>query len=92
MPPNFNHHNSSVTSGRCVHPIERIHYDGNSRVESECCSSGLEIVVDRFGNADAIDPGFLQLLSRYHRAIAPDDDQRLNLKFVQDLFGPCNDI
>jgi hypothetical protein len=32
------------------------------------------------------------LLRRDHRAIAPDNDQRLYLKLVQDLFGAFNDI
>src|SRR4030095_11271361 len=88
----FLDHDSPVTGGRGVHPIERVHYNSDSRIESECCRSGLEIVVDCLGDANAIDASFLQLLRRYHRTIAADNDQRLYLKLVQDLLSPCNDV
>src|SRR5947199_389171 len=88
----FDYHDPPVTGGRCVHPIKPVHYDSDSRIESERCRSGLEIVVDCLWDADAINTRFLQLLRRDHRAIAPDNDQRLYLKLVQDLFGAFNDI
>src|SRR4030095_686308 len=88
----FDHHDSPVTGRRCMHSIECVHYDSDSRIESECCRSGLEIVVDGLGNADAIEAGFLQLWRRAHRTIAADNDQRLYLKLAQDLLGACNDV
>src|SRR4029453_1460892 len=88
----FDHHDSPVTGRRCMHSIECIHYDSDSRIESECCRSGLEIVVDGLGYADAIDPSFLQLLRRDHRTIAADNDQRPYLKLIQYLLGARNDV
>src|SRR6267378_2097906 len=88
----FDYHDSPVTRRRRMHPIECVHHDSDSRIESECCRSGLEIVVDGLGNADAIDASFLQLLCRDHRAIAADNDQRPYLQFIQYLLGACNDI
>src|SRR5439155_5319294 len=88
----FDHHDSPVTGCRSMHPIERVHYDSDSRVESECCRSGLEVVVDGFGNPDAIDASLLQLLRRDHRTIAADNDQRPYLKLIQYLLGTCNDV
>src|SRR4029077_3400780 len=81
----FDHHDSPVTRRRRMHPIERIHYDSDSRIESECCRSGLEIVVDGVGNAGAIDASFLQLLRRDHGTITADNDQRPCLKLIQYL-------
>src|SRR5580704_8115004 len=52
-------HDPPVTRRRCMHPIKRVHYDSNGRIESECCRSGLEIVVDGLGHADAVDASFL---------------------------------
>src|SRR5207237_10572961 len=54
--------------------------------------SGLEIVVDGLGDADAIDASFLQLLRRDHRTITADNDQRPYLKLVQYLLCACNDV
>src|SRR6267143_4538321 len=88
----FDHHDSPVARGRCMHPIERVHYDSDSRIESECSRSGLEIVVDGLGNADAIDASFLQLLRRDHGTIAADNDQRPYLQVIQYVLGACNDV
>src|SRR6266516_8142974 len=88
----FDHHDSPVTGRRCMNPIECVHYDSDSRIESECCRSGLEIVVDGLGDADAIDDSFLQLLRRDHRTITADNDQRPYLKLIQYLLRACNDV
>src|SRR3989440_1637262 len=88
----FAHHDSPVAGRRCMHPIECVHYDSDSRIESECCRSGLEIVVDGLGDADAIDASFLQLLRRDHRTITADNDQRPYLKLIQYLLCACNDV
>src|SRR4029079_4542567 len=81
----FDHHDSPVTRRRGVHPIERVHYDCDSRIESERRRSGFDIVVDCLRNANAINAGFLQLLRGHHRPIATDNDQRLYMKLIQYL-------
>src|SRR6267378_5330584 len=88
----FHNHDASVTARRSMHPIECVHYDGDGRIESECCRSGFEIVVDCLRNANAINTGFLQLLRSHHRAVAANYDQRLYLKLIQNLLGARNDV
>jgi hypothetical protein len=75
-----------------MHPIERVHYDGDGRIESECCRSSFEIVVDCLRDANAINTGFLQLLRRHHRAVAANYDQLHYLKLIQYLLGAGNDV
>ncbi len=48
-----------MTGRRSVQPIERVHYHIDGRIESERRRRGLEVVVDGFGDTDAIDPGLL---------------------------------
>jgi hypothetical protein len=57
-----------------VQPIEPIDHDVNGGIESERRGCGLKIVVDGFGDADAIDASLLQLLRRNQRAVTSYDD------------------
>jgi hypothetical protein len=81
-PHYFDHHHSAVTGGGSVQPIEPIDYDINGGIESERRGSGFKIIVDGFGDADAIDTSLLQLLRRHQRTVTSYDDQRLDLKLV----------
>jgi hypothetical protein len=69
-----------------VQPIEPIDHDINGGIESERRGCGFKIVVDGFGDADAIDAGLLQLLRCHQRAVTSYDDQRFDLKLAQDFF------
>src|SRR6266404_929378 len=86
----FYDHDTFVTCGRGVQPVERVHHNVDRGIKSECHRSRFEIVIDRLGNADAIDARFLQLKRGDHRAVAADNDQRLNSKFVQYLASLCD--
>jgi hypothetical protein len=91
-PHYFDHHDAPVTDRRGVQSIERVHHHIDRRIKSEgrrCC---FEIVVDRLRDSDAIDTGFLQLLSGHHRAVATHNDQRSHAKLGQDPFGAGNDF
>ena len=54
--------------------IKRVHHHRDRRVKTEGHCRCFQIVVDRFRNANAVDPRFLQLQRGCHRAIATDDD------------------
>src|SRR5258708_8482967 len=86
----FDTHDPPVARRCSMHPIERVHYDGDGRIESECCRSSFEIVVDCLRDANAINTGFLQLLRRHHRAVPPNYDQPLYLNLVQNLLSSHN--
>ena len=79
----FDNHDALVAGRGRVQSIERVHHHRDRGIETEGHGGGFQIVVDRFGNADAIDPRFLQLQRRRHRAITADDDQRFNSKFIE---------
>ena len=66
-------------------PVERIGHGGDRGIETESHRRRLEIVVDRFWNADAVDPSLLELQRGRHRAVAADDDERLDLQPIEDL-------
>jgi hypothetical protein len=91
-PHYFDHHDAPMTDRRGVQSIERVHHHIDRRIKSEgrrCC---FKIVVDGLRDSDAIDTGFLQLLSGHHRPVAAHNDQRLYPKLIEDLFGPGNDF
>ena len=77
----FNHHDTLVAGRGRVQSIERVHHHGNGGIKSEGHGRRFQIVIDRFGNANAIDARFLQLQRRRHRSVSADDDQRLYSKF-----------
>src|SRR5205809_7306205 len=83
----FDDHDAPVTGRGNVQPVERIDYYINGRIESERCRRGFKIVVDSFGNTDAIDACFLQLLCGDQRAVTADDDQCSYLKLAQNFFA-----
>ncbi len=60
----FHHHDAFVTGRRGVQAIERVHHHRHRGIETERHGRGFEIVIDRFRNADAVDPGLLQLQAR----------------------------
>ncbi len=55
----FDHHDAFVTRGSRVQPVEGISDHGHGRIESEGHGGCFQVVVDGFGNADAIDAGLL---------------------------------
>ena len=69
-----------------VQAIERIHYFRDRGIETERHRRRLDVVVDRFRNADAIDARFLHLHCRRHRTITADDDEGFNIELVQNFF------
>jgi hypothetical protein len=55
----FDYHHSPVAGRGSVQSVERIHHHINGRIESERYRRRFKVVVDRFGDTDAIDAGFL---------------------------------
>jgi hypothetical protein len=67
------HHDAFVACGSRVQTVERVHHGRYRGVEPEGHGGGFEIVVDGFGDADAINAGILKLLRRRHGAVATHD-------------------
>src|SRR6266550_1523103 len=83
-------HYAAVTGRGGMQSVERVHHHVNGRIESERGRRSFKIVVDCFGDTDAIDAGFLQLLRRHQRAVTADNNQCFYLKLGQYFFRICN--
>src|SRR5439155_17147373 len=81
-PHHFHHISAFVTCGRGMQSIERVHHRRDRGIETEGHGRRLKIVVDRLWNAYATDSSLLQLQGGRHRAIAPDDDERFDARFI----------
>lgn len=76
-------HDAVMRGGRRVHSIERFGRDMDRGLEPEGDVGAVEVVVDGFGNPNAVDPRRGVGLSNGHRPVAPDDDQCLDLADLQ---------
>src|ERR1051326_2022385 len=88
MPSHDLDNNDTSMTGRCsVQAVQRVHHDVNSGIETERSRCRFEVVVDSLRNTDAVDPGFLKLLSSHQRTITANNDQCSHPEIFQNLSG-----
>jgi hypothetical protein len=80
----LDHHDAVVRHGGRVEPVERLHNNGNSGVETESHIGLADVVVNGFGHADDGDAGLGHAGCHAQRAIPPDRNQGVYLVFFQD--------
>src|SRR2546423_5988365 len=81
----FQNHDALMTGRGRVQRIDRIHYGCDRGIKTESHRRRFEVVVDRFGNADAIDAALLQLKGCCHRPVAADDNESVDSEGLQHL-------
>jgi hypothetical protein len=84
-----------MARGRRPHAIDRVRRDLHRGREAEREVRPVDVVVDGLGDADAADAPVDERLGAGHRAIAPDDNQRLQPVLLDDrhaLICPILDL
>ena len=81
----FENHDPVVGLGGSVEPVQGLggHTDGG--VKAEGLVGGAQVVVDRLGHADGGQAQFEEGLGDRHGAVAANEDEALNAKFLQVL-------
>ena len=88
----FQDHHALVAVAGGMKPVQRIGHAGDRRVEAECPGRCLQVVVNGFWNADNGEPLLVQLQGGGQRAVAADDDERMEAEGVECLPGLENDV
>ena len=73
----FDDHDPAVRFGGRVQPIDGVGGEGDRRVEAETVGRADDVVVDGLRDADERDAAFAELVGDGERAVAADDDQRV---------------
>ena len=76
-------HHAVVTRGRRMHPIKSFGSNMDGSLESEGDVRAVEIVVDGFGDADAVEALVSDLFGDGHGAVAADDNEGLDFSDVE---------
>ena len=81
----LDHEHAVVRLGRGVQPVDRLHRDVDRGVEAEGEVGGVEVVVDRLGDADHVDAEVVQLGRHSEGVLASDGHQRVDAEVEQVL-------
>src|SRR5260370_9889285 len=65
-PHYFDNHHAFMADGGGVQSAARVHHGMDCGIQSELHCRGFKVIVDGFGNSDAIDARLLQLLGGHH--------------------------
>ena len=84
-PHHFGHHDPAVRLRRRVQPVDGIGGEGDRGIEAETVGRADDVVVDGLRDADQRDAAFVELVSDRERAIAADDDERVERHPVEHL-------
>ena len=71
--------------GGRVQPIDRVGRERDRGVEPEAVGGADDVVVDRLRHADDRDAQLAELVGDRQRAVAADDDQRVEPQPAEDL-------
>ena len=88
----FNHSRAVMASGGRADGAHRVDADVDGCVIAQCHFRIGQVVVNRSGNADAVDAQLAQVLSTVETAVTADDHQTFNLHGTQGIgcdFTPC---
>ena len=69
-----------MTFGRRMQSIDGVGRAGHGRIKTERPNRAIEVVVDRFGDADDRDSEFMELLRDAQRTIAADRNERSRVR------------
>ena len=84
-PHHLDHHDAVVRLGRGVQPIDGVGCEVHRGVEPEAADSADDVVVDGFRHADDRNALLRQLVRDGQRAVAADDDERVEAELVKVL-------